>query len=157
MMANIELTSSEYESPNYTLVFTRKSTEQMPGFSEKHKGDLERVGATYSSVHEDPSPISRPKVEDVRTETFRSHPLETLHSGVRQVGWLGLQLPGLERVANKKLLRQESRHGRFPAALRSSIRSAMALQLGCWPEGLPEIRSIFLVDKSLFQTRTREL
>lgn len=57
MMANLELTSSEYESPNYTLVFTRKQTEVMPQFSEKHKADIEKV-ASRDEVLEDPSPYT---------------------------------------------------------------------------------------------------
>lgn len=43
MMANIELKTSEYESPNYTVLFLRETTETMPTMSEKQKADLDRV------------------------------------------------------------------------------------------------------------------
>lgn len=92
MMANIELTTSEYESPNYTLVFTRKQTENMPGFSEKHSADMQRVGPS-DAVPEHPAPDARPKVEDVRTETLRPHPLAHVHPRSRPLGRLGRLLP----------------------------------------------------------------
>lgn len=69
MMANLELTSSEYESPNYTLVFTRKQTEVMPQFSEKHKADIERVSPN-NEVLKDPSPYTRSEMENVRTKAL---------------------------------------------------------------------------------------
>jgi len=42
MMANIELKTSEYESPNYTVLFLRETTESMPTMSEKQRADQDR-------------------------------------------------------------------------------------------------------------------
>ena len=44
MMANIELKSQDFESPNYTVLFGRKKKESFIGFSDRHKSDLAKVG-----------------------------------------------------------------------------------------------------------------
>lgn len=43
MMANIELKSQDFESPNYTVLFGRKKQESFIGYSDRHKADLARV------------------------------------------------------------------------------------------------------------------
>ncbi len=43
MMANIELKSTDFDSPNYAVLFNRKKKESFIGFSDRHKADLARV------------------------------------------------------------------------------------------------------------------
>ena len=42
MMANIELKSTDFDDPNYTILFNRSKTEKFPTISERHKNDLQK-------------------------------------------------------------------------------------------------------------------
>ena len=50
MMANIELKSTDADSPNYTVLFNRSKQESFLQYSDRHKADLNKVSIHITIV-----------------------------------------------------------------------------------------------------------